>query len=295
MILSLNDDSIHNHIIIDDLYKLFIIKNVTKYLLCNYNTHEINVSDIPMTNPLYYFVIDLLYNDTFGHWVYESAMYLHVFHKLKDMYPTIKLLLKTRKNFKSLFLNFFDINETDVVYDDNMNTNNVCFFPSPIASLNDNRISEKYEMQLENFVRIFSDYQTINKERIDYVIMPRQTKENYFGNDRSYNMDFVYDVLNRDCKRYFVLKTDHISDITEQITNVRSSNNVILTDGSPFIVNIMFCKNQRIYVVDNITNHQSRLYIKMKHLIDTICAKNNLKFKHVDINCDTSKYTIDDF
>jgi len=295
MNLFLTDDSLHNHIIMDDIYKVFIVENVTNYSLVNFNTHEINTNAIQFINPSYYFVIDLLYNEAFGHWVYESAIYLPIFKKMKDLYPTIKLLLKTKKTYKQLFLDFFDISNTDVVYDNDMNNENVCFFPSPISSLNETLITENYKKYLEDFVRIFSDFQTTNNEQLDYVIMPRQTKENCIGNDRSYNIDFIYNILICNFKKYSVLETDNITNITEQITNIRSSHNVILTDGSPFLVNIMFCKNQKIYVIDQITNIQSQYYVKIKYIIDMICRVNSIHFKHIDIQSNTKLYTIYNF
>ena len=293
MTLFLTDDSLHNHIIINEIYKLFIVENVTNYSLVNFNTHEINTNDIPSMNPSYYFVIDLLYNEAFGHWVYESAIYLQIFRKLKDLYPNIKLLLKTKKTYKQLFLDFFDIINTDVVYDNDMNNENVCFFPSPISSLNETLITENYKKYLEDFVRVFSEVQTTKTEQLDYVIMPRQTKENFWGNPRSYDIDFLYNILK--CKKYSVLETDNITDIKEQIKYVRSSSSVIVTDGSPFLVNIMFFRNQRIYVIDQITNIHSQYFVKIKYIIDMICTLNNIYFKHIDIHCDINLYTIDDF
>lgn len=55
--------------------------------------------------------------------------------------------------YKTLFLDFFKIDPSDVIGLDNMSTKNVCIFPSPISSLND----VNYQKIIQNFIQIFHD------------------------------------------------------------------------------------------------------------------------------------------
>jgi len=295
MIYNIDDKSTYTHIIIDDIYKLFIIENVMNYSLINFDTHRIETcektDDIVKSNKVeYYFAIDLLFDDAFGHWVYESAIYLPIYNKLKDKYPNIKILLKEKKTYKLFFLNFFNIMERDIVYNNEINSNNVCIFPSPISPLNNNsNFTDIYKSILYNFCTIFSNYQKcIEPYQYDYVILPRQNKENYKGNDREYNLESVYESISTITNKYYIIHTDMITNIYDQISRVRSASNVILTDGSPFLVNNMFCKNQKLFVFDTITTNQSANYIKLKYIQDMISELNNNTYtylsKHTSVN-----------
>jgi len=290
MHLNIDDKSEYPQIIINAIYKLFMVENVLTYSLINYNTHHIEVYDKyinteEVQSPQYYFPIDLIYHDAFGHWVYESAIYLPLFHSLKQLYPNIKLVLKEKKKYKWLFLKFFSIQESDVIYDSEMQKYNICLFPSPISSLNDNEyFNNTYTDIINNFIQLFN---TINipaeSKKYDCIVMPRQTKENYIGNNRFYSMDFIYRFIEDNSLTYFTLNTDDIDDLTEQIKAIQSATTVILTDGSPFHVNLLFCKHQRIHIIDTITQEQQKIFQKKKYTIETVSKLNNCEFHYIPI------------
>ena len=234
------------------------------------------------TDISYYFVIDLMYSDAFGHWVYESAIYLPIFKKLKEMYSNIKVVLKERKDFKSLFLNFFNISPSEVIYIENMSATNVCFFPSPISSLNDNiYFTENYKQILNRFIQLFHNYKTEKKVLYDCIVLPRQSKENYINNNRYYNFLPIYTFLKNTHMTYNMLHTDEVTDLVFQIQTLRSAPNIILTGGSPFLVNNMFCINSKIAILDTITLNQANIYVKIKNIIDTVCKINNNRIEYI--------------
>jgi len=280
MIDCINDNTAHNHIIIDDIYKIFIIENVIHYSLINFNTHQIEVCEKKEEVLEYYFVIDLIYHDAFGHWVYESAIYLPIFRKLKEMYPMIKIVLKEKKQFKLLFLKFFEIMETDIIYDINMQPNNICLFPSPISALNDKSNTYNYKQIIVQFITHFSKCR-IESPLYDYIILPRQIKENFKCNDRTYDMSIVYGAINTITTKYNILHTDTIVDLKDQIMAIQSAPSVILTDGSPFLVNNMFCNNQKLFIVDTLTIQQSSTYSKLNYILEITCKVNNNKYTYL--------------
>jgi hypothetical protein len=259
---------------INDIYKIFIIENVIHYSLIDFNTYEIEVCEKKEDLQEYYFVIDLTFHDAFAHWVYESAIYLPIFSKLKKIYPTLKIVLKEKKQFKLLFLKFFDIMEIDIMYDADIQPNNVCLFPSPISALNDNNITDNYKQIILKFITMFSQSSVI-QPTYDYIILPRQSKENYKHNDRLYNMNVLYDAVSSITNNYTILHTDIIKDLQDQIKAIQPASNVILTDGSPFLVNNLFCNNQKILILDTVTQYQSSFLFKQQYIIDTICRSNN--------------------
>jgi len=192
--------------------------------------------------------------------------------------------LKERKRYKSMFLQFFNIDEADVCYSIDTGYCNLCLFPSLISALNDNLFfTDDYKRILINFMNIFRDYET-PPPTVSYkqVIMPRQTLENYNHNDRSYPI--MDDLIRRFSVGSLVINTDTLAELTEQIRLVRSAPIVILTDGSPFFVNILFCRNQSIYVIDNISVSQMNFYSKQNFIMEYICHMNSIKYKHLDKN-----------
>jgi hypothetical protein len=285
----IGDASDHSSFVIGDIYKLYVVENVDSYCLLDFTTHKI--SQVPMRAQtqadVCYFVIDFdTSHEAFAHWVYESAIYLPIFGRLKEMqkYKNIKILLNGRKRFKTLFLNFFNIPESDVCYSIDSGSNNTCIFPSPISALNDNSLfSDRYMQIVDRFIGIFNNYVTVPviETRYEYTVLPRQVLENFVSNDRTYNMDFVYEIIRAESKSYCILNTDGITDLADQILAVRSSPNVVVTDGSPFLVNNMFCRNQNIYVVDTLTVGQSASYVKLRYIRDRISVINNNSIQYI--------------
>jgi hypothetical protein len=287
----INDASDRPSFVIEDIYKLYVVENVDSYCLLDFTTHKIEVKSelIPDVDTLYYLVIDFdTSHEAFAHWVYESAIYLPIFGRLKkiemERYKNIRILLNGRKRFKTLFLNFFNIPESDVCYSIDSESNNVCIFPSPISALNDNSLfSDRYTRIVDRFIDIFHNYVTVPmlEPRYEYMVLPRQVLENYICNDRTYNLDFIYEMIQAECKSYCILNTDGIRDLADQISVIRSSPNVVVTDGSPFLVNNMFCQNQNIYVVDTMTVGQSGLYVKLKYIRDRVSVINNNSIQYI--------------
>jgi hypothetical protein len=277
----LNNNTVHEHYTIDGVYKVFIVENVMNYRLIDFNTHHIDVCETKEDPLEYYFVIDLLFHDAFAHWVYESAIYLPIFSKLKEIYPNIKILLKEKKQFKLLFLKFFNITEDNIVYD--IHPNNKCLFPSPISPLNDNNITDNYKEIIVKFITIFSKCRNV-QPKYDYIILPRQSKENYKHNDRTYDMNVIYDAVSSITNNYTILHTDTIKDLHDQINAIQSASNVIVTDGSPFLVNNLFCNNKKLLVLDTVTQYQSSFLFKQQYIIDTLCKINNNTYTYCPIH-----------
>ena len=270
--LDITDLTPHS-IIVDDI-KLFIVQHVETYDFVGFNTHHLTFSPANEVSH-YYFVIDLLLHDAFGHWVYESAVYLTLFKKLKTRhFSNLKLLLKGAKVYKTLFLQYFNIPATDVCY--KIESGNVCVFPSPITSLNDKNCTAAYMKIIDNFMQEFQGESQAPK--YNYVVLPRQKLENYFGNDRKYDMTDVLASLIE--KNYIIYNTDDEHLLVDQIAAVRSAPVVIVTDGSPFMVNLMFGKNQHFLIVGRVTQDQQLNYPKKKYIIDTTCRLNGNSFEY---------------
>jgi hypothetical protein len=237
-----------------DSYKLFTVQQVLKYSYENFNSWNIEVSNGTIEN--YYFIIDTQYDEAFGHWIFESAIYLPIFKELQKLYPKIKLVLKTKKTFKTLFCSFFEI---EPVY--TLQSQNLCIFPTPLSALNDKHITDEWKQYVCNFRKLFQKESAI---RYENIVMPRQVKENFIHNDRQYNFESLIKQL-----QPYILNTDQITELKDQMSIIQSGKNIYLSEGSPFLVNGLFCKNKNIFIVyPRITLHQEHEYIKMKFIFD---------------------------
>lgn len=104
--------------------------------------------------------------------------------------------------------------------------------------------------------------------------MPRQRKENYKNNDRYYNTIDIENFIQKNDG--FLLHTDEITEIKYQITPLHRSRNVVLTGGSPYFVNGLFCQYTNLIVLDDFILGQINEYIKLKFIHDKICEKNKV-------------------
>lgn len=77
-------------------------------------------------------------------------------------------------------------------------------------------------------------------------------------------------------KNGVLLHTDEIIDLKDQITPLHLSKNVILTGGSPYFVNGLFCQDTTLVVLDDFMVHQMNEHIKLKFIHEKICEKNKV-------------------
>jgi len=269
-----------------DIYTVFYVTNVNTYDFdrVNFDSWNITRHDTIIEQPnMTYFILDSHFDDAFGHWAFESAIYLPLFIKLKERFPTMKLLLKEKRTYKSLFCSFFNIKEEDIAYtiDSPVNT---CIFPSPINALNCQQISEEYTEQLKRFYLHFIEYKSIQTDTI--LVMPRQKKENYPTNNRICDMNAIISYLetkNREIK-HTVFHTDTVTNLIDQINIVSSAKSIIVSDGSALSVNAMFAREANIYILGNITPGQACVFAKVNKIIEF--SKTLSKNTHTYFNSD---------
>jgi hypothetical protein len=270
-------------------YKLFAVKYVKTYCNKTAQTWDIDVDTDTATafatakeaaeNPQYYFVLDTWEDEAFAHWIYESAIYLRLFSTLKGKFPNIKLVLRARRDYKNLFIKYYNISTQDVVYEIST-LNNVCLFHSPISMLHDEPLNDKFKLYVYRFI---NDMNTIKnkpqKKDIDILLMPRQKKENLKGNDRINDASDIEEALAKiPSISTALLHTDDITDINEQIKTVRRAKNLIVTDGSPFLVNGIFCMDTNIVVLGNLVCSQGARFKKLGFVKETIEERNKVTF-----------------
>lgn len=283
-----------NEFTLCDIYKYITINNVINYKCENFSKWIINnnnENNIIKDNVQYYLIIDLPQNEAFAHWVYESAIYLPLFINLKKQYPNIKLHFKTMKDYKRLFCTYFNIVEDDITLD--LKVDNVCIFPLPISCLNNIELTTDYKILVNNFISNLNIIKENNKE-YNILLSPRGNKENLIANDRICNVDDIINNITNNSNNY-ILYTDNIYNLTEQIQIFSNSKNVIVVDGSAYLVNGIFCNNSNIIILGNITLNQMSIYKKLQYIHDLILNTNTIThLPYMNGNYNNSKYYFND-
>jgi hypothetical protein len=262
-----------------DIYEYIQIQNCSDYSFCinTFNDWLIDIDTYPNNlDTDYYFIVDTAYDTAFGHWIYETFIHINLFHILKSKYSNIKLVLKNKRMFKQVFLDFVNIYDNDIIYNIT-NSNNISFFPMP-TSLNYTGNNELHYKLIDNLFSYFNNIKLSNDIYFKYIIMPRQIKENYQSND----VYISYELLKQHFiehynNNYTILNTDNIDKLIDQINIVSNSDNIIITDGSPFLVNGLFCKNKNIHLCGRLCTHlQANVFPAMKKIRDNIMNNNNV-------------------
>jgi len=249
---------------IDSIYKIHKVSNVKE---CSSipGKWSIELYNESINNNLinYLFIVEP-HCDAIAHWVYEVAIYLPLYKKLQVNYPSLKLALMTKKNFKTLFFEFFSIPEENIcIFDEvpykytNLPLNNICLFSHPISHLLLKEVDPMYKIQLTNFIDIINSIPIANIDNNDWLILPRQKKENFSVNDRIIPYDNIFKYFENSKLQYEILNTDDITCIKEQITKLRNYKNIIVPDGGAFSLNILFCSNKNFFVINNYTKKQT--------------------------------------
>ena len=273
----------------------------------NVREYWVNLTEEPKWNftyytetmdiPTYILLIENSYHQAFGHWVYESAIFLQYYNELKKILNKplkIFIINKPYRSYKNLFLSYYNIDENNIIYcneelkhNDYNNTwfkrynvtlpiNNICI-TTPIVTYNTLPAS-KMPIPINDFKQRIYDLRSSllkniidNEHKIDWLFLPRAKKENYKPNDRKINYTNVYEFLKD--KNHLIYDTMDTKKLIDQIKLVRSAKNVILDYGASFCVNGLFCENQNIYLTTRLAHLQQ---ICSKTLFKIIMEKNNI-------------------
>ena len=255
------------NIIIDE--QIFEIRQNVKSQSCDINTSELyfeyyNVSN---NNELSVFLLfETCFDLAFGHWIYESAIYLTYFFELKSKYPELKILTKQnpKRSYKKLFFKALNIDEKDIywleneeIYDSksvyiNIPSNNICINTKPHYL---NTVEIKNTTLFKNLVINFKNtiIKNLNitypeEKTIENLFFPRSKIENYIPNDKIINYENIYKLL--EGKSYIEYDTVKNNNLKQKIELLVSSKNIFLDWGSSFSVNSLFCENSNIIVIN---------------------------------------------
>lgn len=256
-------------------YTLIYVNNIIK---CTYiQPNKIFVDTVTkqedMTRVIPYLILDTPNHVAVGHWLYESAMYIPVYHLLKKMFEDIKIVLVSKRHYKDIILRHMGVSQDDIVYE-MTSKRNVCFFPKiDICLFGSQEYLRKFEAMVNNYYETFNTfkYDKIDKV-IDTIILPRHNVENYANNDRRVDTKDIEKIEN-----IYVYDSSKTDVLEEQIINIKKSKNIIIPDGSAFVLNGTFANNSRIIILGFITIIQALTdNPKLKVIIKKIAKHNEI-------------------
>ena len=239
------------------------------------------------------FLFEVPFHEAFGHWVFESAIFLP-FVKNFTSYDNFFVLVNknNERKYKKSFFKLFNIDDKNICYIDNLEThtdnvsyknitkNNisiVCrnFILNQVPRSLNNDLIEKFTFLVINFYEII--IKDIHREKqIENLFLPRSKIENYLPNDRQINYDSLYALLTD--KEYICYDNQETNNFIEQVMILQKSKNIYTYWGSSYLVNGFFSKDSNIYIAMNNTNYNCSDGFLLCKIIKNIVEKNNKIF-----------------
>ena len=237
-----------------DKYDLFIAKNVSKIAIISRKSYAWDIEYnllIDCQPDIIYFYMDQIYDDAFGHYMFESSIYLFLYIKLKLINPNIKLLSFKKKNFKTIMYTAFNISDNDIHYEIK-SPNNTILFPRATSQADHSNI-DIYSYYINNLYTYFTNKIGTIKKDINVLYFPRGIKENYVGNNRTIGIQlFLTDYISQ-LDNCLVYKTDEEThNMIDQIKVIRRAHILIVDMGSNFGINSYFADNMKVICIGDI-------------------------------------------
>ena len=113
-------------------------------------------------------------------------------------------------------------------------------------------------------------------QKINMVFLPRNTIDNYEGNDRIIaTTDKIKEIVIKNDG--MVLDTYALNNIKYQFAIINNADILILDYGSSVFFNCIFLKNKKIYIIDNLNlAHQHHIYSINNFLYNKITSNNDV-------------------
>lgn len=252
------------------------VRSIDYRVVVNEFTYRYEIDDSQNTKPSanVCMVFETEYDEAFCHWVFESAIHLYAFQALKQQYPSAKLLIRSKRRYKELFLHRFQLTYDDVLFD--LPSDNMCFF-CPLYSLNDLSIDVTKFTPLfrQLFAGLMAQVENV-PIAVPVLYLPRSKVENFAPNDRTI---VSADQIRSWCSANGGVNLDvhEITDFREQIRVVKTAKSVVLDYGASFFVNGLLAANgSRLIVLGNM--HQHTKYPAMTAIMTEILKKCSVAF-----------------
>lgn len=238
----------------------FFYENVMAFEYVNYGSIEITVQNphrplnenniLMESGKQIYCVVDTEMSINFGHFIWESIVFLRQLKRLKNKYPNIIFLIKNKTRFKSKIMRHYDFQWSDEI----VQLDNYVGFLPPITALVNNKYSQYYSNLLDEFhFEVHRENQSFFDKNIEITYFPRhESVDNlhYENQDRSFNTTELQSYLQRR-DRCVIYDTENSESWTNEINAVKKSKYIICHDGSSSAVLGFHAYNSVIIILSN--------------------------------------------
>ena len=262
-------DSIDRYIFVDrlDLIDLLTVPNVKSISTKPPFYDKLYIKQAPPSHSRPVFVIDVGMIPAFGHWVFESAIYILTYLRIKAIYSNLKLMVGTYKPYKKLFCKYLNVKDEDILYA--IPQGSTCIIPPPL-SLTSKSVSDLHRSLIKNMLIPHSVTST------EFLIFPRNRENNYDGNNTHVPYSELISCIERTGIPFRVYDTSTTMNLSSQINLVQQAKVFVIPDGSAFLVNGMF-SSCTIYVVGRLCSlEQAKIFPQIKYILDLILERNKV-------------------
>ena len=245
----IGENNVEPSFTIDD-YK-FDIQNGVSNIRVQHRDHygwDIEYTEIDEVDiETYYYYIDGIYDTAFSHWIFESGIYLNIFNRLQEKYPSIKLLSFHTKMFKSISYEAYNIPQSCIVNHIENNKNKVIFIK--YGSLADHTNCEQFLAHVRKWHNYLIELRSMITKDIDILYLPRSRNENYREISEISSIQQRLIPAMEQYPNTTILYTDDIKNIADQVEIIRRAKIIILNEGSNFLVNGFFAEDSHIIII----------------------------------------------
>lgn len=276
--------NIHNDATV--CFEPMFLENVSSFVHVDHVSYEFMVDEphrpkteneiLPFTKPIYC-IVDTESSENFGHFFWESLIYIRQLKRLQNKFPNIIFLVKTITEFKRKIFFHYGLKFSDTI---EKKENYVAFF-APITSLISNRYSYHYSLLMNEFYyELHQQNPGFYEKDIDIVYFPRHQKIdnwNYQGQDRTFKTIEIQSYLSNrpNCLTF---ESEKSNSWSKEVELVKRARYIICHDGSSYSVLGAHAFNSVLIVLSNNVFVPSMRRFDKVTLIDKKISSNNQRY-----------------
>jgi hypothetical protein len=228
------------------------------------------------------FAFETKHANAFSHFFFESIPNLRHYQTLKEKIPNLLLKMTNSRAYKKQLITYF-LQEEPMYEDSSINQPRTVFFPRPVTSLVDNAHVTEYHEDLIFLFKLIdnSSYRECAVPADHSVgLLFRGQKDLYRGSQDSRD-DPVYEMklLVGNKAALHTAYPEGFGGFAEQVAFIKRHRMLFLGDGSAFLVNAAFARNQELFLMENeipILTEQREIYKKLRMIFDFISRRNSV-------------------
>lgn len=230
------------------------VEDVVDFEVVDYETISLTASTnkilsddlIKHLNKPIYLLADTSDTINFGHFFYESFIFLSDYLKYNKIYNEVIIITKKITQFKIKIFNYYGFKFSDSINDQN---NYFGVFPLLTSCIN-NKFSYRYSEILERFYyEINNDIYAFSHKDISVLMFPRHKKvDNTPTLERDVETEELENFIST-IPGSLIINSESSLDWGREIEAVRRSVIIILTEGSSYSVLAFHARNSKIIVL----------------------------------------------